>query len=147
MPLDRARGGADVVTVSCDGLIVAAGAAGLCGRPGWENAGSWPGARWRRAWCRVAHVVMVWAGVPARSCRACLTRSGSRRTPGSEAQRQLPFLFAGSAMASAGAVGLAATALGADREPAARLAAVRVCDDVEAPAELRVAVVDGTPPI
>ena len=65
--------------------------------------------------------------------------------PGCEAQRQLPFLFAGSAMASAGAVGLAATALGADREPAARLAAVRVCDDVEAPAELRVAVVDGTP--
>lgn len=51
------------------------------------------------------------------------------------------------AMARADTVGLAATALGADREPAARLAAVRVYDDAEAPAELRVAVVDGTPPI
>jgi formate-dependent nitrite reductase membrane component NrfD len=41
-----------------------------------------------------------------------------------EAQRQLPFLFAGSAMASAGAAGLAATAFGPgrDRAPAARLA-------------------------
>lgn len=43
-----------------------------------------------------------------------------------EAQRELPFLFAGSAMASAGAAGLAATALGPgrDRAPAARLAVI-----------------------
>ena len=133
------------MTVSCDGLIVAAGSAGLCGRPGWENAGSWPGARWRRAWCRVAHVVMAWAGVPGgRPCRRLPYSAWLTTNPGSAAQRQLPFLFAGSAMASAGAVGLAATALGADR--AARRA-VRVYGDVEAPAELRVAVVDGTPPI
>jgi len=40
-----------------------------------------------------------------------------------EAYRHLPFLFAGSAMASAGAAGLAATALGSarDRGPAARM--------------------------
>jgi formate-dependent nitrite reductase membrane component NrfD len=43
-----------------------------------------------------------------------------------EAQRQLPFLFAGSAMASAGASGLVSTALGPgrDRAPAARLAVI-----------------------
>jgi formate-dependent nitrite reductase membrane component NrfD len=41
-----------------------------------------------------------------------------------EAYRELPFLFAGSALASAGAAGLAATALGQgrDRGPAARMA-------------------------
>lgn len=43
-----------------------------------------------------------------------------------EAYRHLPFLFAGSALASAGAAGLAATALGSgrDRIPAARLAVI-----------------------
>jgi hypothetical protein len=49
-----------------------------------------------------------------------------------EAYRQLPFLFAGSAMASAGAAGLAATALapGRERVPAARLAVLGAVIDV-----------------
>jgi formate-dependent nitrite reductase membrane component NrfD len=55
-----------------------------------------------------------------------------------EAQRQLPFLFAGSAMTSAGAVGLAATALGPrrDREPAARLAVIGAAIEVAAALDL-----------
>ncbi|HEU5418114.1 MAG TPA: NrfD/PsrC family molybdoenzyme membrane anchor subunit [Streptosporangiaceae bacterium] len=51
-----------------------------------------------------------------------------------EAYRQLPFLFAGSSMASAGAAGLAATALapGRERVPAARLAVLGAAIDVAA---------------
>ncbi len=55
-----------------------------------------------------------------------------------EAQRQLPFLFAGSAMASAGAAGLAATALApaAERLPAARLAVLGAALEIAAATHL-----------
>jgi formate-dependent nitrite reductase membrane component NrfD len=55
-----------------------------------------------------------------------------------EARRQLPFLFAGSAMASAGAAGLAATALApaAERLPAARLAVLGAALEIAAAAHL-----------
>jgi formate-dependent nitrite reductase membrane component NrfD len=58
-----------------------------------------------------------------------------------EAQRQLPFLFAGSAMASAGAAGLAATALGgrsarAECGPAARLAVLGAAIETAAALDL-----------
>lgn len=55
-----------------------------------------------------------------------------------EGQRQLPFLFAGSAMTSAAAAGLAATALGppADRVPAARLAVLGAALELAAAAQL-----------
>jgi formate-dependent nitrite reductase membrane component NrfD len=55
-----------------------------------------------------------------------------------EAQRQLPFLFAGGAMASAGAAGLAATALGPGRErvPAARLAVLGAAVELAAGLDL-----------
>jgi formate-dependent nitrite reductase membrane component NrfD len=55
-----------------------------------------------------------------------------------EAYRQLPFLFAGSAMASAGAAGLAATALAArrDRAPAARLAVIGAAVEIAAAQQL-----------
>jgi formate-dependent nitrite reductase membrane component NrfD len=55
-----------------------------------------------------------------------------------EAQRELPFLFAGSAMASAGAAGLAGTALArsADRVPAARLAVLGAALELAAAARL-----------
>jgi formate-dependent nitrite reductase membrane component NrfD len=55
-----------------------------------------------------------------------------------EGQRQLPFLFAGSAMTSAAAAGLAATALGApgDRVPAARLAVLGTALELAAAAAL-----------
>jgi Polysulphide reductase, NrfD len=55
-----------------------------------------------------------------------------------EAQRELPFLFAGSAMASAAAAGLAATALAApaDRVPAARLAVLGAALELAAAARL-----------
>jgi formate-dependent nitrite reductase membrane component NrfD len=60
-----------------------------------------------------------------------------------EAQRELPFLFAGSAMASAGAAGLVGTALvpaavatAADRVPAARLAVLGAALELAAAARL-----------
>ena len=55
-----------------------------------------------------------------------------------EAYRHLPFLFAGSAMASAAAAGLAATALGPgrDREPAARLAVLGAAVEMTAACQL-----------
>jgi formate-dependent nitrite reductase membrane component NrfD len=58
-----------------------------------------------------------------------------------EAQRQLPFLFAGSAMASAGAAGLAVTALGsqsarAECGPAARLAVLGAAIETAAALDL-----------
>jgi formate-dependent nitrite reductase membrane component NrfD len=51
-----------------------------------------------------------------------------------EAYRQLPFVFAGSAMASAGAAGLVATALSSehDRRPAARLAVLGAAVEIGA---------------
>jgi formate-dependent nitrite reductase membrane component NrfD len=55
-----------------------------------------------------------------------------------EAYRHLPFVFAGSAMASAGAAGLAATALapGADRVPAAKLAVLGAAVEIAATHDL-----------
>jgi len=55
-----------------------------------------------------------------------------------EAYRELPFLFAGSALASAGAAGLAATALsqGADRGPAARMAVLGAALELAAAVQL-----------
>ena len=55
-----------------------------------------------------------------------------------EAYRHLPFLFAGSAMASAGAAGLAATALGSgrDRGPAARMAVLGAAIELAAAHDL-----------
>jgi hypothetical protein len=55
-----------------------------------------------------------------------------------EGQRQLPFLFAGSAMASAAAAGLAVTAFGApaERVPAARLAVLGAAVELAAAAQL-----------
>ena len=55
-----------------------------------------------------------------------------------EAYRELPFLFAGSALASAGAAGLAATALGRDddRGPAARMAVLGVAVELAAAYQL-----------
>jgi formate-dependent nitrite reductase membrane component NrfD len=55
-----------------------------------------------------------------------------------EAYRELPFLFAGSAMASAGAAGLAATALGqgSDRGPAARMAVLGAAIELAAAHQL-----------